>query len=294
MRRQAVVAAVAGHERHPLAADVADHEAVGGGAVRRVHRHLLGVVEERVEPRPSEHPDLGAAHTSPPGVQIGGRGGVSTAGCVSLAGCGSCPAAGSDAGALPRRRPAAGRRARGGTGADARAAAAARPPASAPSAASIASCACSRSPLRAIASAASEISSCARRQHHLRHRRHPHLLLGAAWPCCARLAHRAPSLSDSHSADRPLRYARPRPATARAGRRRPPSARPCAATASARAAAAGTGRCPARRRCRRPGRAACSSRSSAGIERRAARSISSPDMPQRIARHMFSSRSRPG
>ncbi len=74
VRRQAGGDVRGGHKGDPLAADVTDHEAVGGRPVRRVDRDLLGVVEERVEPRPSEHPDLARlAHTSPPGVQILGR-----------------------------------------------------------------------------------------------------------------------------------------------------------------------------------------------------------------------------
>jgi hypothetical protein len=108
VRRQLVVAAVAGQEGHPLPADVADREAIRRRAVGRVHGHLLGILQERVEPRPAEDADLGRrAHTSPPGVQIRGRSGATG---PPAAGGSAGPAGGSGGGAADScEAPCAGR-----------------------------------------------------------------------------------------------------------------------------------------------------------------------------------------
>jgi hypothetical protein len=59
VRRQLVVHAVAGQEGDPPIADRPDGDRRRRRAVGRVDRHLDDVVEEGVEARAAEHPDLG-------------------------------------------------------------------------------------------------------------------------------------------------------------------------------------------------------------------------------------------
>jgi hypothetical protein len=55
--RELVLHPVPGDERHPLSLDGPDHDRRRRRPVRRLQLDLLHVVEERVEPGPSEHPD---------------------------------------------------------------------------------------------------------------------------------------------------------------------------------------------------------------------------------------------
>jgi hypothetical protein len=52
---------VAGQERHPPAADLADRERCRGCPVGRVDRDLLDVVEKGVQTRSADDPDVGPA-----------------------------------------------------------------------------------------------------------------------------------------------------------------------------------------------------------------------------------------
>lgn len=60
--RELVVAAVTGKERDRAAADVADGEGRAGRTVGGVDNDLFDVVEEVVDPRTSEDPDVGGGH----------------------------------------------------------------------------------------------------------------------------------------------------------------------------------------------------------------------------------------
>ena len=53
-----MVDAVPGHEPHPAAVDLTDHDRPGRRPERGRDVDLLGVVEERVEPRAAEDPHL--------------------------------------------------------------------------------------------------------------------------------------------------------------------------------------------------------------------------------------------
>src|SRR5262249_45304377 len=61
-RRQLVLPAVAREEGHALSAELADDERRRRFAVRRLDLDLLDVVEERVEARAAEDPDLRLRH----------------------------------------------------------------------------------------------------------------------------------------------------------------------------------------------------------------------------------------
>ena len=60
MGRDRMPSAVAGHECHPPAGNIRQEHAVGRGAVWRVDLDLADVLEQRVEARPTEDPDLRA------------------------------------------------------------------------------------------------------------------------------------------------------------------------------------------------------------------------------------------
>jgi hypothetical protein len=57
-----VLEAVPGEERHCFALDLADREWCGRGAVRRLDRHLLDILQERIEAGSSEDSDVRSAH----------------------------------------------------------------------------------------------------------------------------------------------------------------------------------------------------------------------------------------
>jgi len=61
-----VVGAVAGEEGDGPPVDLTHVHGVGGGAPGRVHLDPLDVVEQRVEARSPEHPDLGRRHGREP------------------------------------------------------------------------------------------------------------------------------------------------------------------------------------------------------------------------------------
>jgi hypothetical protein len=65
VRRELVLAPVPRQERHAYPAHVADRDGRRGLAVRGVDRHLVDGVDERVEPRPPEHPDRSGAQDDP-------------------------------------------------------------------------------------------------------------------------------------------------------------------------------------------------------------------------------------
>ena len=73
---QLVVAAVAGQEGDPPARHRPDRDRRRRGAVRGVELDRLDVVEEGVEARAAEHPDLGGAHAGllmPAGAELGAQ-----------------------------------------------------------------------------------------------------------------------------------------------------------------------------------------------------------------------------
>src|SRR4029453_9420617 len=65
MRWQLVVQAGPREESDALPTDLTHRERRRRLAVRRLHRHLLDVFEERVEARPAEHADLSPRHPPP-------------------------------------------------------------------------------------------------------------------------------------------------------------------------------------------------------------------------------------
>jgi hypothetical protein len=71
VRRELVLPPVAGQERHPHAADVADRDGRRRLAERCVHGHLVDGVDERIEPGSPEDPDRGSAQDDPFDVPAG-------------------------------------------------------------------------------------------------------------------------------------------------------------------------------------------------------------------------------
>ena len=59
MRREPVIAAVAGQERDPPPGDLADHDRIARRAKRGVDRDLIAPFEQCVEPRAADDPDGG-------------------------------------------------------------------------------------------------------------------------------------------------------------------------------------------------------------------------------------------
>ena len=59
MRREAVIAAVPGHEGDPAAAELADDQGIAGRAVRGLDADLVGIFEELIEPRPADDTNAG-------------------------------------------------------------------------------------------------------------------------------------------------------------------------------------------------------------------------------------------